>query len=150
MRTTIRAAGVCAAIVVALGTGTAGTAQAAPGGLVPAELNGVCGTLFGFGTGVAGLGRTIVSRGAGYAGAIVAAGCLLKDADEAARVYRLSPQGVTEYRALQARYGDYRPDDFLREFGCAEVGVPPVAPDDVSTYGRTTWDCTASPYTNAD
>src|ERR1700710_2311393 len=39
MRTTIRAAGVCAAIVVALGTATAGTAQAAPGGLGPAELD---------------------------------------------------------------------------------------------------------------
>jgi hypothetical protein len=136
---------VCAALIVALTGGAVATA-----GPAHAELGGVCGTLLAGGLTAASIRANIVARGAGFAGMIISAGCLTKDLNDAAREYTLTPAAQAEYRRIQAQYGSYRIEDYMREFGCDQVTRGPSNPDDVFAADRTSWDCSSSPYARGD
>ena len=145
MRTRARAAGVCAAVTIAL----AGGATVAPG-VAHAELPGVCGTLVGAGLTVAAVARTMVQRGAGFVGAVVSVGCFGKDAVDYAGEVAARPENVAQLELLRERYRGYQVADFMREFGCDPVTRGPANPDDVNDHAVTSWDCGRSPYAQGD
>ena len=158
MRNRTRAAGVCAALIVALtgsGVAAAGTAEAStPTALVPAELGGLCGTLVGGGLTAAQVAKTIAQRGAGYAGTVIAAGCLTKDYWDYKQTWiRTTPEGRRFYEEMRASFGDLdhvETGQLMQKLGCVAVAVPPVNADDISTYGGVTWDCSTSQWTKGD
>lgn len=153
MRTRTRLVTVAVAVVVAFSgaAASAGAAYAGPAiGPAPTEIGGICGTLLGVGSSAASLGKTIAARGAGWVSAIIAAGCLAKDLWEYSEAFNASPEGIANIKALKDRYAGYRFEDYMREFGCVSVDVPPANPDDVTDYGHTRWDCSRSPYANTD
>lgn len=114
------------------------------------EIPGICGTLLGVGTSAASLGKSVVARGAGWVSAIIAAGCLMKDAKEYQEAFWASPEGIARLKEIKAQYGHYKHEDWMREFGCMYVDVPPINPDDVADYGKKRWDCSSSPYAKTD
>ena len=148
----IRATVVAVCTAIGLIVGSAGPAFAVPAPPpqpLTEELDGICGTLLGAGTGVASLGKTVVARGAGWVSAIIAAGCLVKDAIEYTDAFNASPEGVARIRELQARYRGYTLDRWMTEFGCVFRENPPVHTDSAVAEGGS-WDCSRSPYATTD
>ena len=148
----VRAAGVCAAVVMA----TTGGAVIAPG-VAQADVLGVCGSLLGVGLSTTSKLEKIKSviprmagRGAGFVSEVVGAGCLAKELNDAAREYTLTPEAQAEYARIHARYGGYGFEDYMRELQCTPVTRGPSNADDVNDQGRTGWDCSRSPYAPGD
>ncbi len=149
MRTRTRAAGVCAALIVALTGGavaTAGPAHADPAtDAARSELVGICGSAIGAGVNLAQLAERLATRAVGYGTSVVAAYCLLNDIGDYNRAYLRTPEGQAAVARLRAEYGHLTTDDVMRQAGCAQVPVR-VIPDDISTYDRTRWECAGSNY----
>lgn len=132
------------AVVVALGAlfvlFTPRMHEASPE-VVNVELSGICGTLVGGGVTAASMGRTVAAKGAGWVGAIIAAGCLWRDLDEYTKKYQLSPEGRAELRAIQRKYGHYTFDDYMREFDCKYEEHQIANPDDITETKTGRWIC---------
>ncbi|KUM70933.1 hypothetical protein J7F01_33420 [Streptomyces sp. ISL-22] len=136
---------------------TAGVApaQAATGAAQPStgrdykSISGVCGSLLATGVSVASLGKTIASKGAGWVGAIVSAGCLVKDTKEYSKAFNASPAGIARLKKIQAKYHNYTFEHFMKDFGCKFVANPPgggtdLAPRAAATKASGHWDCSSA------
>ena len=138
---------------------TAGVApaQAATGTAQPSagrdykSISGVCGSLLATGVSVSSLGKTIASKGAGWVGAIVSAGCLVKDAKEYSRAFNATPAGIARLKKIQAKYHNYTFKRFMKDFGCEWKANPPGGGTDATpavvahnTRAAGHWDCSSA------
>lgn len=138
--------------VCLLFAGPAGIATAGPAGTgehatTGADIDGICGTLLATGVSAASLGQTVAARGAGWIGAIIAAGCLVKDAHEYSAAFNASPEGLARLQGIKDKYGSYTFEDYMRDFGCTYVERGPSGgTDSVTETSRTSadyWDCSS-------
>ncbi|MFJ8632785.1 hypothetical protein [Streptomyces sp. NPDC093568] len=113
------------------------------------SISGVCGSLLATGVSVGSLGKTIASKGAGWVGAIVSAGCLVKDTKEYSRAFNATPAGIARLKKIQAKYHGYTFEHFMKDFGCKWVANPPgggtdVAPRVAADKASGHWDCSSA------
>ena len=62
-------------------------------------------------------------------GAIISAGCLMKDASEYQERFNASPEGIARIQELKRLYGRHSFDEWMRQFGCTYRQRPPLNPD---------------------
>lgn len=113
------------------------------------SISGVCGSLLATGVSVSSLGKTIAAKGAGWVGAIVSAGCLVKDAKEYSRAFNATPEGIARLKKIQAKYHAYTFEHFMKDFGCEWKPNPPgggtdAAPRAAATKASGHWDCSSA------
>ncbi|WP_030949179.1 hypothetical protein [Streptomyces sp. NRRL S-646] len=137
------------AVFLAAGVAPAQAAPAQPaGGRAHMSISGVCGSLLATGVSAASLGKTIASKGAGWVGAIVSAGCLLKDTKEYSRAFNASPAGIARVKKIQAKYHNYTFEHFMKDFGCKFIPNPPGGGTDATPALAAAksghWDCSSA------
>ncbi|MGW6912107.1 hypothetical protein [Streptomyces sp. NPDC054940] len=113
------------------------------------SISGVCGSLLATGVSVGSLGKTIASKGAGWVGAIVSAGCLVKDTKEYSKAFNATPAGIARLKKIQAKYHNYTLEHFMKDFGCKWVANPPgggtdLAPRVAANKASGHWDCSSA------
>jgi hypothetical protein len=121
--------------------------------VINVELGGICGMLVGAGVTVAGFVQEAMNKArGGWAGAAVAAGCLLYDGWEYKKKYDSTPERVAEFAEIKRRWESYRTYEELmtKGFGCELKTLPKISPDDVNETVYRRWDCSKGPYANYD
>ncbi|WP_329221140.1 hypothetical protein OG352_29735 [Streptomyces sp. NBC_01485] len=134
---------------VMLGAGVVPAQAATEGAVRPAAIGSICGSLLATGVSVSSLGKTIASKGAGWVGAIVSAGCLVKDAGEYSREFNATKAGLARLKKIQAKYHSYTFEHFMNDFGCKFVANPPgggtdAVPAVAAAKKPGHWDCSSA------